>query len=162
MLERKTDDPAVLSERGNTFLKLGQHSKSVTDFSKAIELQPDNASRWAERAVANVSLAQYEQSTADSAKATALDASNVVHSRFHALLLEYAGKTDENRQVVRRPQGAFLEIPTRHFHTLRRALLEILILHREAKKFDSIKYSSFSARMLVVRHFQQRDKHLAT
>jgi WD40 repeat protein/serine/threonine protein kinase/tetratricopeptide (TPR) repeat protein len=59
--------------RGLAHANLGEQARAVLDFTKAIELQPDDQAAWLARAHAFDELAQYEKAVADCTRAIALN-----------------------------------------------------------------------------------------
>ena len=61
--------------RGNTYLRLGDYAKAISDYSKAIEMHPDSrafASVYKDRAAAYFYVKEYDKSLADVNKAESL------------------------------------------------------------------------------------------
>src|SRR5262249_21231244 len=60
-------------ERAKMYKAVGQLEKAVPDYSKVIELEPDNSAAWRNRAKTYRDLRQYEKAINDYSKAIALD-----------------------------------------------------------------------------------------
>ena len=68
--------------RGRAYYKLGQNHRAINDYTKAIQLDPDDA--WAylmrslsHRSLGNITQADATQADADKAKACSFDSSEV-------------------------------------------------------------------------------------
>lgn len=70
------DDPKLASAyatRATTYLHKGQYDLAIGDFSKAIELDPDDTWAYNDRAAAYIGKGQYDLAITDCTKAIELD-----------------------------------------------------------------------------------------
>ena len=63
--------------RGRAYYKLGQNHRAINDYTKAIQLAPDDAWAYLMRSRAHRSLGNITQADADKAKACSFDSSEV-------------------------------------------------------------------------------------
>ena len=72
------DNPDYWYLRGGAYLdKKGDYDQAIADFSRAIELNPDNAEYWHDRGAAYFRKGDYDQAIADYAHACQLAPGNV-------------------------------------------------------------------------------------
>ena len=62
--------------RGRAYYKLGQHHRAINDYTKAIQLDPDDALAYNNRGISYRNLGQSTLASADEAKACSLDIKN--------------------------------------------------------------------------------------
>jgi tetratricopeptide (TPR) repeat protein/serine/threonine protein kinase/WD40 repeat protein len=80
-------------QRGSAHLQAGKWDEAVADFSRALQLKPDDPSCWNNRASAYMKLQQYDKVIADLDKAIELDPKNAViwsnRGRLYLALQQY-------------------------------------------------------------------------
>ena len=69
----KSRDAAVFNNRGFTYCEIGQYDQAISDFSKAIEINPRLAHAYNNRGAAYLYKAQYDQAISDLSKAIEID-----------------------------------------------------------------------------------------
>src|SRR5262249_26451221 len=78
-LEQQPNCPVRLVARGIAYRTLGQREKALEDFSRAIDVKPDEPVYWRHRAGTFAEMAQWDKAAADLAKAAALTAGDKAH-----------------------------------------------------------------------------------
>lgn len=74
--------------RGFAYSKKGQNDKAVSDFTKAIELKPEDTYAYNNRSYALAREGQYDKALADSTKAIGLEPKNALSYQIRALVYE--------------------------------------------------------------------------
>ncbi|MDM7923178.1 MAG: TonB family protein, partial [Pyrinomonadaceae bacterium] len=72
----KATDASIFLGRGRTYMNLKSFDRSVTDFDRAIELNPKESAAFVNRAISFERLGEREKAVADYRKAVELDADN--------------------------------------------------------------------------------------
>jgi len=85
----------ILSDRGVAYLHAKQKDKSLADFDRAVELQPDYSYRYASRAFARNNFGDIDGAILDYEKAVGLDPEDAVGQNNLGLLLEQKGYQKE-------------------------------------------------------------------
>jgi tetratricopeptide (TPR) repeat protein len=68
-----SQEPSFYANRGATYLKQGQYQQAISDYSRAIELDPKNAVTYSNRGGGYFELGKYQEAVADHTKAIELD-----------------------------------------------------------------------------------------
>ena len=79
-MELDPKNTETLINRGQFFITFGKFDKALDDFSKAIQIDPNNGKAYSRRAVAYYYLKEYKKSWSDVNKAQELDI--VLNSKF--------------------------------------------------------------------------------
>jgi tetratricopeptide (TPR) repeat protein len=69
----KSRDAEVYNNRGFAYCEIGQYDQAISDFSKAIEINPRLAPAYNNRGAAYLYTAQYDQAVSDLSKALEID-----------------------------------------------------------------------------------------
>jgi Tfp pilus assembly protein PilF len=101
-LNENPNDCDILSDRGTAFLHKKDQLRSLADFNKAIDLDPNYAFRYAARAFAKQNFGDLDGAVADYKKAVELDPSDAVAENNLGLLLEQQGYKKEAEERFKR------------------------------------------------------------
>jgi len=64
-LEIRPNDPDILNNRGNTYIKLKRYDEALTDYNHSLELRPDDPDTLCNRGTAYLPLGRYDEALAD-------------------------------------------------------------------------------------------------
>ena len=91
-----TPDPAIgYFNRGTEHLENGDAKSAIDNFTRALELKPNDAAARANRAAAYIQTDQYRRASEDLDKLEALDASNPALYRLRGMVALNSGRYDE-------------------------------------------------------------------
>src|SRR4030042_1797338 len=82
-------------ERGNVVFDKGKYDEAIREYSKAIELDPDNAVAWNNRGLASLYKEQYDLAIADYSKAIELDPGYAAAWNNKGVALQNLGRNEE-------------------------------------------------------------------
>jgi tetratricopeptide (TPR) repeat protein len=107
LIEAGPDQPSLRSRRGRTLLQMGQTERAVSDYSRAIELQPGSAGAWFDRGHAFRVGREWEKAVADLSRAIDLDPNHgpAWHQRGYAraALGQWDRAAEDLAEAVKRP-----------------------------------------------------------
>jgi len=72
-VQLKSKDAEIYNNRGFAYCEIGQYDQAISDFSKAIEINPRFAPAYNNRGAAYLYTAQYDQAISDLSKAVEID-----------------------------------------------------------------------------------------
>lgn len=90
-LEDEPNSPDIISDRGVTYLHLGQKQKALDDMNRAVELEPDYAYRYASRAFVRDSMGDLEGAVEDYRYAVKLEPDDSIAHNNLGILEEKMG-----------------------------------------------------------------------
>ncbi|PWL28108.1 MAG: hypothetical protein DCO96_09020 [Fluviicola sp. XM-24bin1] len=94
-LNQAPNDCDILSDRATAFLHKKDKLRSMTDFNKAVELDPNYSFRYAARAFAKQNFGDLDGAVEDYRKAVELDPEDAVAQNNLGMLLEQQGYKEE-------------------------------------------------------------------
>lgn len=106
-------DPAAgwaYQHRGGLYANLRQWDKAEPDFSKAIEMEPENPARWLSRATSYAEQARWDSASADLGRAIQLDPDSASVWYLHGLTYLSSGRANEARKDCAEMLSRFSEI----------------------------------------------------
>jgi Tfp pilus assembly protein PilF len=86
-------------QRANAHSQRAEWGEAAADYSRAIQLNPDDPDCWSNRGFAHASLGQWDKAAADYAKAAELNENDPLPSYWLALLHLHNGNKDAYRKV---------------------------------------------------------------
>ncbi len=101
-LNQAPDDCDILSDRATAFLHKKDQLRSLADFNKAVELDPNYSFRYASRAFAKQNFGDIDGAVEDYRKAVDLDPDDAVAQNNLGMLLEQQGYKKEADERFKR------------------------------------------------------------
>ncbi|MEE8075142.1 MAG: tetratricopeptide repeat protein, partial [Candidatus Binatia bacterium] len=68
-VQTELKDAAAYNNRGNAYTRKGQYDQAISDFNKALEINPRDAKAYNDRGVSYARKGQYDQAVSDYNKA---------------------------------------------------------------------------------------------
>jgi tetratricopeptide (TPR) repeat protein len=105
------------NNRGAAYIHLHQYDKAVADYTKAIKLNPKNATTWNNRGLAYTRLREYDKALTDLNKAVALEPTHLMSQNNLALLLATCpeAKIRDPKRAVQLAENAVKGAPKEAF-----------------------------------------------
>ena len=91
LIEDHSDDPDLYGYRGAVFLNLRKNQSALTDFNKAVSLDPEYSYRYSSRAFAKDAMGDLAGAISDYEKAVELDPDDAIAHNNLGLLIEKSG-----------------------------------------------------------------------
>ncbi len=89
-VQTELNDAKAYYNRGNAYAKKGQYDQAISDYTKALEINPRYAFAYHNRGVAYLGKGQYDKAWEDVHKAQ--DLGHKIHPRFLKMLREASGR----------------------------------------------------------------------
>ena len=101
------EDAGAYNNRGNAYVRLGEHERAIKDYDKAIELNPDYAKAYYNRGLAYAEQQKYNEAIKDYNKAIKLnpDYAEVYNNR--GIVYAILGEHDKAREDILRAGNLF-------------------------------------------------------
>lgn len=82
-------------ENGNVYFDKKQYDRAIADYSKAIQLDPNDAMAYYNRGIAYYFKGQYDRAIADYNKGIALDPNNAIAYNYRGIAYDFKGQYDK-------------------------------------------------------------------
>jgi lipoprotein NlpI len=121
----KSRDAEVHNNRGFAYCEIGQYDQAISDFSKAIEINPQLAHAYNNRGWAYIKKWQYDQAISDFDKTIEIDPKFVEAYFYRAIAYFLVEEYDKSLLDVIKAQQLGYQIPLKFLDDLRKAAGDI-------------------------------------
>ena len=121
----KSRDAEGYNNRGFAYYQTGQYEKAISDFTKAIEIDPQFAQAYNNRGWVYVKKCQYDQALSDFNKSTEIDPGFVEAYFCRAIVYFIAEEYDKSFLNVMKAQQLGYQIPLEFLDDLQKAVGDI-------------------------------------
>ena len=120
-MQLKSNDAEVYNNRGFAYCQIGQYDQAISDFSKAIEINPRLAHAYNNRGWAYIKKWQYDQAVSDFNKTIEIDPGFVEAYFNRAIVYFLVEEYDKSLLDVIKAQQLGFQIPLKSLDDLRKA-----------------------------------------
>lgn len=106
--------------KGIAYFKKGQYDRAISDFNKALEIEPKSARVYINRGAGYMGKGQYEEAISDFNKAIEINPRYAIAYYGRGLIYYYKKEYDKSWEDVNRAQALGYEIPTNFLNDLRK------------------------------------------
>ena len=119
--QSKSRDVDFYFNRGFAYINKGQYDRAISDYTKAIEIDPKYASIYYNRGIAYDNKGQYDQAISDHTKAIEIDPKLVSAYYNRGVVYYFKKEYDKSWEDLKKAQNLGYQIPTKFFEDLRKA-----------------------------------------
>ena len=120
-VQTELNDPAAYIKRGNAYWSEGQYDQAISDYNKALEINPRHAKAYYNRGNTYMSTGQYDQAISDFTKALEINPRYAKAYNNRANTYKSIGQYDKAWEDVDKAQDLSYKINPRFLKNLREA-----------------------------------------
>jgi tetratricopeptide (TPR) repeat protein len=113
-------------DRGSVYLIRGEYDKAISEFNKALEINPKDSGAYKNRGAAYMNKGQYDQTISDCTKALEISPKDAEVYNIRGRAYYFKGKYEKSWEDLNKAEDLGYKVPPEFFDDIRKALFDDL------------------------------------